>query len=275
VDARHPVRLLGQQQPEVPRVPTFQSDGITIAYETYGEGAPVLCIHGFGSSGIVNWVETGWVSALTDAGYRAITIDNRGHGRSEKLYEPALYHPQLMAGDGARLLDHLGVPGAAVIGYSMGARIAAFLCRGRSDLVTCSVWGGMGLNLVTGLEDSEEIIAGLLAPSLADVPTRTGRQFRIFADRTKADRRALAACMKTSRDPMAEAEVRAITTPVLVVTGSEDAMAGPADALAALLRHGESFTIPNRDHMRSTGDPAFKRATLAFLETHRSRLRQT
>jgi pimeloyl-ACP methyl ester carboxylesterase len=81
--------------------------------------------------------------------------------------------------------------------------------------------------------------------------------------------------MKTSRDPMPEAEVRAVTTPVLVVTGSEDKMAGPAQALASLLPHGEAFTISNRDHMRSTGDAGFKRATLTFLETHRSRLRQT
>jgi pimeloyl-ACP methyl ester carboxylesterase len=180
-----------------------------------------------------------------------------------------------MAADAERLLDHLGIHAAPEVGYSMGARIAACLCHRSPARVICSVWGGMGLNLITGLEDSDEIIAGLLAPSLADVPTRTARQFRIFADRTRADRQALAACMKTSRDPMPESEVRAVTTPVLVVTGSEDRMAGPADALAVLLPHGEAFTIPNRDHMRSTGDAGFKRATLSFLETHRSRLRQT
>src|SRR5690606_31605531 len=107
-------------------MPTFVSDGINLAYETYGEGAPVLLIHGFGSSGRVNWVETGWTETLTAAGYQAITIDNRGHGESEKLYDPERYYPWLMADDAARLLAHLGIRSAPVIGYSMGARIAAF-----------------------------------------------------------------------------------------------------------------------------------------------------
>jgi len=104
-------------------VPSFFSDGISIAYETFGEGRPVLLIHGFGSSGKVNWLDTGWVEALTDAGYQAITVDNRGHGASRKLYDPNLYYAHDMAEDARRLLDHLGIERAAVMGYSMGARI--------------------------------------------------------------------------------------------------------------------------------------------------------
>jgi pimeloyl-ACP methyl ester carboxylesterase len=173
-----------------------------------------------------------------------------------------------MAEDSRALLDHLGIKGAAVFGYSMGARIAAFLALAHPGRVALSVWGGMGMNLITGLSDSEEIIAALLAPNLADVKGRTGRQFRIFADRTGADKEALAACMVTSRTPMPEADVRQITVPVLVATGSDDAMAGPADALAAILPMGEAFTIPGRDHMRSTGDPKFKAAALDFLARH-------
>ena len=81
--------------------------------------------------------------------------------------------------------------------------------------------------------------------------SRTGRQFRIFADRTGADRAALAACMVTSREPMPEADVRRIAVPVLVAVGSEDDMAGAAEPLAALLPQGEAFTIPEpRPHAR-------------------------
>ena len=69
-------------------MPTFQSDGLTLAHESTGEGPPVLCIHGFASSGKVNWIDTGWVETLVGAGYRAITLDNRGHGASEKPYDP-------------------------------------------------------------------------------------------------------------------------------------------------------------------------------------------
>ena len=249
-------------------MPSFLSDGISIAYQVHGEGTPILCIHGFGSSGKVNWIDTGWVQTLNEAGYQAITFDNRGHGESRKLYDTKLYFAHDMANDAANLLDHLGIARSPVIGYSMGARIAAFLALNHPDKVAASVWGGMGLNLITGLADSETIISALTAESLSQVTDRVGRQFRIFADHNKADKAALAACMVSSREPMAEADVRRIVGPVLVATGADDEMAGGADALATLLPLGEAFTIERRDHMRATGDPQFKRAALEFLARH-------
>ena len=151
------------------------------------------------------------------------------------------------------------------MGYSMGARIAAYLMLQDPHAVSCAIWGGMGVNLISGLEDSEEIISALTAESLDQVTGRTGRQFRIFADHNKADRAALAACMVNSREPMREADVRRIKQPVLVAVGSDDDMAGSATALAELLPHGEAFTIERRDHMRATGDKQFKAAALEFL----------
>jgi pimeloyl-ACP methyl ester carboxylesterase len=253
-------------------MPTFNSNGIAIAYETHGEGLttgkPILLIHGFGSSGKINWIDTGWVQTLVEAGYEPITFDNRGHGASRKLYDTQLYFAHDMAEDALHLLDHLGIARCPVIGYSMGARIAAYLCLNHPERVSAAVFGGMGRNLMTGLEDSEEIISALTAESLEQVTGRTGRQFRIFADHNKADRAALAACMVNSREPMREADVRRIETPILVAVGENDDMAGSAGELAALLPNAEAFTIPRRDHMRATGDPAFKRAALEFLVSH-------
>ncbi len=246
-------------------MPQFQSDGLSLAYQSFGEGFPVLCIHGFASSGKVNWIETGWVETLTQAGYRAITLDNRGHGDSDKPTDPELYYPALMAEDAVRLLDHLGIERAVILGYSMGARISAFMAYEHEDRVTCAIFGGMGMNLINGLSDGNDIIAGLLAPSLAELTHPTARQFRIFADHTGADRAALAACMETSRQPMARADVRRIAVPVLVAVGEADEMAGPPGPLAELLPQGEAFVIPKRDHMRATGDKAFKAAALEFL----------
>ena len=243
----------------------FRSAGIDLAYETYGEGNPILLIHGFASSGSINWVNTGWVDVLRKAGWAPITIDNRGHGASRKLYDPQLYFAHDMADDAARLLDLLGHRSLPVMGYSMGARISAYLALRHPERVTRAVWGGMGLNLVSGLEDSEEIIAALTADSLDEVKGATGRQFRIFADHSKADRPALAACMISSREPMPEAAVRKIRQPTLVAVGAADDMAGDPEALARLLPRGEAFVIPKRNHMLSTGDPKFKAAALEFL----------
>lgn len=249
-------------------MPSFLSDGIEIAYQVYGEGRPILLVHGFASSGVVNWLNTGWIEALQAAGWTPITIDNRGHGSSRKLYDPQLYFAHQMADDAARLLDRLGHATLPVMGYSMGARISAYLALRHPHRVRCAVWGGMGLNLVTGLEDSEEIIAALTADSLSEVKGATGRQFRIFADHTKADRAALAACMISSREPMPEAEVRRIGQPTLVAAGETDDMAGDPHGLSALLPRGEAFVIPKRNHMLATGDAKFKRRALEFLEEH-------
>jgi pimeloyl-ACP methyl ester carboxylesterase len=243
----------------------FDSHGITLSYQSFGDGLPVLCIHGFASSGKVNWIDTGWVETLTAAGYRAIVLDNRGHGDSDKPYDPDLYHPRDMAGDAIALLDHLGIERAVILGYSMGARICAFMAFEYPERVACAIFGGMGMNLINGLSDGNDIIAGLLAPSLSGLTHPTARQFRIFAEHTGADREALAACMETSRQPMARADVRRISVPVLVAVGEEDQMAQAPGPLAELLPHGEAFVIPKRDHMRATGDKAFKTAALEFL----------
>jgi Predicted hydrolases or acyltransferases (alpha/beta hydrolase superfamily) len=246
-------------------MPHFTTSGLSLAYEVHGAGAPVLCVHGFASSGKVNWIDTGWVETLTSAGYQAITLDNRGHGASDKPHDPELYYPSQMADDAIALLDHLGIGRAAVLGYSMGARIAAFMAFSHPERVASAIFGGMGTNLINGLTDGNDIIAGLRAPDLSDLTHPTARQFRIFADHTGSDREALAACMETSRQPMARADVRRIEVPVLVAVGEADEMAGRPEALAELLPHGEAVLIPRRDHMRATGDKVFKSATLEFL----------
>jgi pimeloyl-ACP methyl ester carboxylesterase len=246
-------------------MPSFQSEGFELAYEVYGDGPPIIAVHGFGSNGIVNWVATGWVETLTEAGYRVITLDNRGHGNSQMLYQAELYDAREMARDVANLIDHLEYETVALIGYSMGARISAFVCIQDPEKVACAIFGGLGANMPTPTLDSDEIIAALNADTLSEVTHPVGRQFRIFADHTNSDRKALAACMAGSRTPVPVEDLRAIEVPVLVAVGSEDTVGGDARDLADLLPEGEALVIERRDHMRATGDPQFKNGALEFL----------
>src|SRR6267142_1391487 len=148
---------------------TFRHDDVEIAFLDEGAGEPVVLVHGFASNAAVNWVHPGWVATLTKAGRRAIALDNRGHGASTKLYDPAAYHSAVMAEDVRALLDHLGLPRADVMGYSMGARIAAFLALAHPARVRSVVFGGLGSHLVSGVGLPESIADALEAPSLADV----------------------------------------------------------------------------------------------------------
>src|SRR5579872_4441485 len=125
-------------------MPTFHNGAVEIAYLDEGHGEPIVLVHGFASTKEVNWVAPGWVSTLTRAGRRVIALDNRGHGQSSKLYDPAAYHSAIMAQDVRALLDHLALPRADVMGYSMGARIAAFLALADPQRVRAVVLGGLG-----------------------------------------------------------------------------------------------------------------------------------
>ena len=243
----------------------FAEDSIELAYIDEGEGQPVLLIHGFGSTHRVNWVDTGWVTALNREGYRVIAFDNRGHGASTKLYDPADYHTGLMAQDAARLLARLGIPRAAVMGYSMGARIAAFLALARPELVSAVVLGGLGIHLVDGVGLPTTIADAMEAESLDDVEDPMGRMFRAFTEQTKADRRALAACIRGSRQTLSRGEVARIGQPTLVAVGTRDTIAGSARELAALLPDGMALDIPDRDHNPAVGDKRFKEAVTTFL----------
>src|SRR5271169_2442395 len=114
-------------------MPHFTRDGVEIAFLDEGQGEPIVLVHGFASNKEVNWASPGWVTTLTRAGRRVIALDNRGHGQSSKLYDPAAYHSAIMAEDVWALIGHLGLPRADVMGYSMGARIVAFLALSHPD----------------------------------------------------------------------------------------------------------------------------------------------
>jgi len=250
----------------------FPHDGFELAFidkkPAAGPAEPVLLIHGFASTHIVNWVTPGWVKTLTETGYRAIALDNRGHGYSSKSYDPAAYYPGKMAGDAAALLTHLGIEKAHVFGYSMGARIAAFLALAEPQLVATLIFGGLGIGMVDGVGDWDPIADALVAPDPAQIAHPRGKMFRLFADQTKSDRRALAACIATSRELLSEADVSRIAQPTLIGVGTKDDVGGSPEALASLMPNAAAFAIEGRDHMLSVGDRTFKKRVVEFLKAH-------
>jgi len=243
----------------------FRNGDVEIAYLDEGQGEPIVLVHGFASTKEVNWVHPAWVTTVTRAGRRVIALDNRGHGASSKLYDPDAYHSAAMADDVRALLDHLNIERADVMGYSMGARITAFLVLSHTARVRSAIFGGLGIRLVEGVGLPESIADALEVPLLDNVRDPTGRMFRIFAEQTKSDLRALAACIRGSRQTLSVNQVASIRVPVLVAVGTKDQVAGSAGELAALIPGARALDVPDRDHMLAVGDKVFKAGVIDFL----------
>jgi pimeloyl-ACP methyl ester carboxylesterase len=248
----------------------FSSAGVDIAFidvEPQGRdlNEPILLIHGFASNHRINWINPRWVTTLAEAGRRVVAFDNRGHGQSEKLHAPGDYRADLMTKDAANLLAYLSIERVDVMGYSMGARIATFLALTEPSRVRSLVLGGLGDRLVRDGGLPEAIAEALEAPSLDSLVDPTQRLFRGFADQTKSDRVALAACVRGSRRNLTLEEAKRINQPTLVAVGERDTLAGDPSKLVALLPRAEALLIPGRDHNLAVGDKAFKAGALDFL----------
>src|SRR6266568_4417996 len=217
-------------------MPSFYNGAVEIAYLDEGEGDPIVLVHGFASSKNVNWIYPTWVSDLRKDGRRVIA-----------------------------LLDHLGIERADIMGYSLGSRMTAILAREQPQRLRSAILGGIGIGLIEGGGPGENVAIALEAPSLEDVTDPVGRTFRAFADQTRSDRRALAACLRGSRRLMTRDEAAAITVPVLIAVGTSDEIAGSAHALGKIIPGAQVLDIPNRDHMRAVGDKVYKEGVLEFL----------
>lgn len=247
---------------------TFTSfDGTEIAFDVRGDGRPVLLHHGFAADAATNWERPGIVDALAAAGRQVITIDARGHGRSGKPHDPAAYRDAAMVTDARGLLDHLGVDGIDIVGYSMGSFVAARLAAGEPRARRL-ILGGVGARMLRDepVDVPDVMAATLEADEVDDALAAASPQaagFRRFADRTGADRRALAACLRAG---MWSTPVRwsDITVPTLVLAGDRDDLAAGHDRLAAAIAGAETVVVPG-DHLGAVGEPAFTAAIVEFL----------
>lgn len=136
----------------------FTAEGVTLRYREAGSGDPVVLIHGY-SAALESMLAA--AKALPQT-YRMVALDVRGFGRSSKFAEPARFGQQ-MVDDVIRLMDHLQIRRAHVIGHSMGALIAANVAARDPDRVTTAtlVAGPFYADAATFSKESAQWIADL------------------------------------------------------------------------------------------------------------------
>ena len=241
-------------------------DGVRIAYEVAGEGKPIVLIHGFASSREQNWRSTGWIDRLAAAGFRVVSFDCRGHGKSDKPHDPAAYGEH-MIDDIVAVMDAAQVPVADVMGYSMGSMLTIRLLMQHPERVRRAVLGGAGATYFQESPAWRAMIATAMeTDDLGAIEDRVARRFRIFGAQKGKARLALAACMRSPRHKYTQADLKRSTRPVLVVCGGNDDLTGAPEPLADAFADGRAVTLPGKDHMSAVGDPGYKKAVLRFLD---------
>jgi pimeloyl-ACP methyl ester carboxylesterase len=242
----------------------FDSDGVRLNYEVHGPegGAPLVVVHGYASDYRLNWVGTRWQEALTTAGFRLFGLDCRGHGRSDKPHDSAAYAIGIMGRDVTRLLDHLEVPSAGYLGYSMGARIGLQVVMDSPSRVRRAVLGGIGAS--GSIRSAAAIAEAFLRGEPSDDPIAQSF-YRFATARPTNDLVALAACIMGLQPRWDPAKLSAIRTPILVAAGDRDELAPDAPELVELIPSSRLVTIAGRDHMGAVPAREFKQAAIDFL----------
>ena len=242
-------------------------DGIRLAYDDVGEGAEtIVLVHGFASSRAQNWRDVGWYDTLTKAGYRVVSMDCRGHGESDKPHDDASYGDKMVS-DIVTVMDHAGTERAHLMGYSMGGILTVGVLNTSPGRVIKAVCAGIGETYFASKSHRKGIAAALRASDPSTITDPQEKAFRAFASQGGKDMLALAACMSADRTMYTAAQLKAVTTPVLVIDGDKDVQSGRPEPLANAFAHGRAAIIPNRDHMTAVGDKIYKQSVLEFLKS--------
>jgi pimeloyl-ACP methyl ester carboxylesterase len=246
-------------------MPDFDSDGVRIHYELHGaeDGTPIVLVHGYASSYRLNWVGSRWQETLVESGHLVIGMDCRGHGQSQKPHEPEAYERGVMMEDLRRLLDHLGVARADLLGYSMGSWIGLRLMVDHGDRVDRAVLGGIGRG--SGFGSAEAVARRMRGDTSVTDPVALS--FHAFASANpENDLEALAACMEARQTRIPDEQLAGIGNPVLIVVGELDDIAAGATEMAGRIPNSELVLLPGRNHMNAVPARQFKQAALAFLQ---------
>ena len=259
----------------------FDSAGVSIRYLERGEGEPIVLVHSYTGDLESQWRATGVLEHLARH-YRVIAFDARGHGRSGKPHEPQAYGAQ-MAWDVVRLLDHLRLARAHVVGYSMGAHLVALLLTLAPErFITATLGGAAGRRNWSRDDDirvereAREIETGLLAsqilrllPPTAPVPSAAELKALSDAFLDGEDRLALAAIRRSNSGQAVTSEQLAqVRVPVLGLVGSADPYRASFEALRTVMPRLELVLLEGATHLSAPAHPEFAPAIEAFLHRH-------
>lgn len=261
---------------------SFDSNGVKIHYTVEGKGEPVLLIHGFAANADFNWRQPGVIKALAEK-YQVIALDNRGHGQSGKPHDPQKYGEE-MAEDAVRLLDHLGIKKAHIVGYSMGGMITAKLLTTHPDRFLTATLGGHGglkegddMNrlapLVESLEAGKGIAPLLIALNPKGKPLPTAAEIEQINKVLTSfnDQKALAAVVRSWKGLVVTyAKLKANQVPTLALIGELDPLKAGVDALEGKLPNLKVVVIKGADHMDAPRNEEFVKELKAFLAAHSS-----
>lgn len=247
-------------------------DGVTLAYDditpTAGAERAIVLLHGFTSNRNEGWRRTGWYGAFERRGTRVIGLDQRGHGESEKLYDPAAYTRAKLAADVLALMDHLGLRRADLFGYSMGTRTAMQAAIDAPERFSNLILGGVGGKLLEPPQPREgnPMAEAMLADDPESIKEPFLRSFRQFADEQGEDRKALAAFVRAENPPLDIEALRTLAMPVLVVAGQRDTGAGDPEDLARVFPEGRGLTVAGCDHFSAIPHALTKAGVFDFLD---------
>lgn len=252
----------------------FDADGIAVHYTDEGEpeATPVVLVHGFAANADINWRYTGVIRGLKKSGFRVIAMDMRGHGLSDKPSEESAYGME-MVNDIARLLDHLEIPRAHVVGYSMGGLITLKFVAAHPDRLLSATVGGAGwfdqespkVQILQDLADSLDaggnfapLINGLHPDSM--FPGIQGRVASFGIDFVN-DRGALRALLPGMLEWLVEEEtLRENTVPLLVICGTNDPMKEGAHNLEGVAANTTVVYVEGGDHESTVFNRLFHRS---------------
>jgi pimeloyl-ACP methyl ester carboxylesterase len=227
------------------KIESFDSKGVKIAYFTQGKGEPVVLIHGWLSSAGINWLLPGISTALAKD-HQVIALDVRGHGLSDKPLKEEAYGPELVE-DVARLLDHLKIKKAHIVGYSMGGIIAAKFTVKYPERVLSTTLGGMGWLQAGGLAELGLAQIGKNDPNAKPLAICGGSLAKLA---------------------LTEEEIKSIKVPVTVLIGDKDELVAKlcVEPLQQVRKDWPVVTIKNATHITCILQKQFKEEIVGWVK---------